>query len=199
MLFTVSRPRLAGATLAALLALGGCGGAPPAPPQPQVTLPQDATERATALFFAICSDLDFTGANARAAERGFRAAGEETIRDIQRNRPGDARIRGGRDAEGLFVATESRRCELMLSGPDTKKIAPGFAAGLAALREAGFTTTLLNESESVSGTTRRWLATGPGTVARIYMIAPYPDPERPWHGVLSVTDDPAELRAVRMR
>src|SRR5690606_25338695 len=99
---------------------------------------------------------------------------------------------------GLFLGGEPRLCELTLSGPDTKKVAPGFVAGLASLRERGFTTTLLNESESVGGITRRWRAVGPGGIERIYAIAPYPDRERPWRAVLSVTDDPEQLRAARL-
>lgn len=198
MAFGVPGSSLAGAALAALLALGGCAGGDATPPPPQVALPQDPAERGTALFFAICGDLDMAQVPGRAAARGFRAPGDEALRDIRRGRAGEVRARSGRDAEGLFLAAEPRLCEITLSGPDTKKIAPGFAAGLAALREAGFTTTLLNESESVAGITRRWRAAGPGNVERIYAIAPYPDPERPWRAVLWVTDDPEQLRAARM-
>ncbi|MBR0645823.1 hypothetical protein [Plastoroseomonas hellenica] len=198
MAFGVPGSSLAGAALAALLALGGCAGGD-APPVPQVAVPQDAAERGPALFFAICGDLDMAQAPARAAERGFRMPGDEALRDIRRGRAGEVRARSGRDAEGLFLASEPRLCEVTLSGPDTKRIAPGFAAGLAALRERGFTTTLLNESESVAGITRRWQAVGPGNVERIYAIAPYPDPERPWRALLWVTDDPEQLRAARRR
>ncbi len=190
----IARPGLAGTAAAALLALGGCAADPP--PPPQVALPQDAVARGVAIFFAVCADPAVEPAAARAAERGFRAAGDEAIRDLLRGRTGVVRARSGREAEGLFLQAEPRLCEVTLAGPDSRRVAPAFADGM---REAGFgTTTLLNESESGAGLTRRWRAANAAGVERIYTLAPYPDTERPWRAVLSVTDDPAALRAARL-
>ncbi|MES2711983.1 MAG: hypothetical protein V4653_10405 [Pseudomonadota bacterium] len=182
-----------------MLAMAGCGGGgPPAPPPPAApagTPPQQAA----ALFFSLCAEPDPMKTHAEATRLGLRRPSDVPLREVLHGRAGDVFAVGARRDAMLMLGETPRQCEIWVNEVAPRDIDPEFTAGLAAMREAGATTSLVNQAESAAGLTKTYLVITPDRVARLFAVGPNRQDPATFRSVLTSTNDPARIADARLQ
>ncbi|MBR0654738.1 hypothetical protein [Plastoroseomonas arctica] len=181
-----------------MLAMAGCGGGPPGAPPPAApagTPPQQAA----ALFFSLCAEPDPTKTHAEATRQGLRRPSDIPLREVLHGRAGDVFAVGAARDSMLMLGETPRQCEIWVNEVAPRDIDPEFSAGLARLREAGATTSLVNQAESAGGLTKTYLVITPDRVARLFAFGPNRQDPGTFRSVLTSTNDPARIADARLQ
>ena len=181
-----------------MLALAGCGGGPPPAPTPATPV-GTPPQQAAALFFALCAEPDPAVARAEAVRLGLQRPSEEVVREVLFSRAGSVFAVGAARNAALMLGDTPRECEIWVPAVAPRDIDPEFSSGLGRMREAGATTSLVNQAESAGGLTKTYLVTTPNRVARLFAFSPNRREEATFRSVLTSTNDPARIADARLQ